>query len=134
MKTFHPKYWKSEILAFFFFIIFFSDFITEVYVLNRFLDLLNYQIKHWKNTGNGKKILEKSGGNQGNLLVRKYGNHDYGKMIFCLHYCKITICFYFVNMSLVFYLQSNIGLILHAVGEYDLSLRFLQKALELNTK
>jgi len=30
--------------------------------------------------------------------------------------------------------DSNIGLILHAVGEFDLSLRFLQKALELNTK
>ena len=31
-------------------------------------------------------------------------------------------------------LQSNIGLILHAVGEFDLSLRFFTKALELNTK
>ena len=30
--------------------------------------------------------------------------------------------------------QSNIGLILHAVGEYELSLRFLDKALELNKK
>ncbi|CAH1800862.1 unnamed protein product [Owenia fusiformis] len=30
--------------------------------------------------------------------------------------------------------DSNIGLILHAVGEYELSLRFLDKALELNTK
>jgi protein TIF31 len=29
-------------------------------------------------------------------------------------------------------LDSNIGLILHAVGEYDLSLRFLEKALSLN--
>ncbi|CAG0915474.1 unnamed protein product [Notodromas monacha] len=29
-------------------------------------------------------------------------------------------------------LDSNIGLILHAVGEYDLSLRFLEKALALN--
>ena len=27
--------------------------------------------------------------------------------------------------------QSNIGLILHAVGEFDVSLRFLQKAVEL---
>ena len=31
-------------------------------------------------------------------------------------------------------LQSNIGLILHAVGEYDLSLRFLQHALALNAR
>lgn len=31
-------------------------------------------------------------------------------------------------------LDSNIGLILHAVGEYDLSLRFLEKALALNKK
>jgi protein TIF31 len=30
--------------------------------------------------------------------------------------------------------DSNVGLILQAVGEFDLSLRFLQKALELNTK
>ena len=28
--------------------------------------------------------------------------------------------------------QSNIGLIFHAVMEFDLSLKFLQKALELN--
>ncbi|XP_064460809.1 clustered mitochondria protein homolog [Ornithodoros turicata] len=31
-------------------------------------------------------------------------------------------------------LDSNIGLILHAVGEYDLSLRFLENALKLNIK
>lgn len=30
--------------------------------------------------------------------------------------------------------QSNIGLILHAVGEYDLSLRFLSNALSLNKR
>ena len=29
-------------------------------------------------------------------------------------------------------IDSNIGLILHAVGEYDISLRFLEKALSLN--
>ena len=29
-------------------------------------------------------------------------------------------------------IDSNIGLILHAVGEYDLSLKFLDKALRLN--
>merc|ERR1711992_516923 len=31
-------------------------------------------------------------------------------------------------------IDSNIGLILHAVGEYDLSLKFLEKALDLNIK
>lgn len=31
-------------------------------------------------------------------------------------------------------IDSNIGLILHAVGEYDLSLKFLEKALSLNIK
>jgi len=31
-------------------------------------------------------------------------------------------------------IDSNIGLILHAVGEYDISLRFLEKALSLNQK
>ena len=31
-------------------------------------------------------------------------------------------------------IDSNIGLILHAVGEYDISLRFLEKALQLNLK
>ena len=31
-------------------------------------------------------------------------------------------------------IDSNIGLILHAVGEYDLSLKFLEKALQLNLK
>lgn len=32
------------------------------------------------------------------------------------------------------FLQSNISLILHAVGEYELSLRFLEKALALNIR
>lgn len=36
-------------------------------------------------------------------------------------------------MSDVF-LQSNIGLVLHGVMEYDLSLRFLENALSINTK
>lgn len=34
----------------------------------------------------------------------------------------------------LFFFQSNISLILHAVGEYELSLRFLEKALALNIK
>lgn len=32
------------------------------------------------------------------------------------------------------FLQSNIGLVLHGVMEYDLSLRFLENALTINTK
>lgn len=35
-------------------------------------------------------------------------------------------------LTLIFNLQSNIGLILHAIGEYDSSLRFLEHALALN--
>ena len=31
-------------------------------------------------------------------------------------------------------IDSNIGLILHAVGEYTISLKFLEKALSLNLK
>jgi protein TIF31 len=34
----------------------------------------------------------------------------------------------------IFDFQSNISLILHALGEYELSLRFLEKALELNIR
>lgn len=37
------------------------------------------------------------------------------------------------NLSFL-HLQSNISLILHAVGEYELSLRFLEHALALNIK
>lgn len=37
------------------------------------------------------------------------------------------------RMSDIF-LQSNIGLVLHGVMEYDLSLRFLENALSINTK
>jgi len=35
------------------------------------------------------------------------------------------------EMALV---DSNIGLILHAIGEYELSVKFLENALSLNTK
>ena len=45
-------------------------------MLNRFLYLLNSLNKTLKKIlENGKKILEKSGKNQGNLSVRKCGNH-----------------------------------------------------------
>jgi tetratricopeptide (TPR) repeat protein len=40
----------------------------------------------------------------------------------------------FLLFHLFFFLQSNISLILHAVGEYELSLRFLEKALALNIR
>jgi protein TIF31 len=44
---------------------------------------------------------------------------------------QLTIMFILLNFVL---LQSNISLILHAVGEYELSLRFLEKALALNIR
>ena len=40
----------EKFLASFYFYFFF-DFLIEVYLLNRFLYLLNSFIKHWKNTG-----------------------------------------------------------------------------------
>lgn len=42
-----------------------------------------------------------------------------------------TVANYFVRLCM---LQSNIGLILHAVGEYALSMRFFEHALALNIK
>lgn len=42
--------------------------------------------------------------------------------------------FFYLTIALFFSLQSNISLILHAVGEYELSLRFLEHALALNIK
>lgn len=39
-----------------------------------------------------------------------------------------------ISLKYVVCLQSNISLILHAVGEYELSLRFLEKALALNIR
>lgn len=38
------------------------------------------------------------------------------------------------RFNIVWYLQSNISLILHALGEYELSLRFIEHALKLNLK
>ena len=84
---FTPKYWKIEgilpkileklgnVSQFLF--LFFSDFLIEIYLLNRFLYLLNSLNKTLKIIlENGKKILEKSGKTQGNLSVRKCGNHE----------------------------------------------------------
>ena len=60
-RAFYPKYWRSEgILASFYFH-FFTDFLIEVYLLNRFFYLLNslneMPRKYWK----WRKILEKPG-------------------------------------------------------------------------
>jgi hypothetical protein len=49
---------------------------------------------------------------------------------FCLKLKLVEV----FTISMFFVAQSNIGLILHAVGEFELSLRFLQRALELSTK
>lgn len=42
-------------------------------------------------------------------------------------YTKALVCFLYLS-------QSNIGLVLHGVMEYDLSLRFLENALAINSK
>ena len=61
--------------------------------------------------------------------------------MFILFFAYSLFCFILFFSSNRLYLhifsfgsQSNIGLILHAVGEYDLSLRFLEKSLKLNCK
>ena len=60
-----PKYWKTERILASFYSIFFSNFLIEVYLLNRFLHLLNSLnetlIKYWKMEKNTEKIREKSG-------------------------------------------------------------------------
>ena len=53
-------------------------------------------------------------------------------MLYRARYLTLLVCG--ENHPEVALLDSNIGLILHAVGEYDLSLRFLEKALALNKK
>ena len=56
MREFYPKYWKSnDVLAIFYFS-FFSDILIEVYLVNRFLYLLNSSNKTLKNTGKVKEI------------------------------------------------------------------------------
>jgi protein TIF31 len=54
------------------------------------------------------------------------------KLLYRARYLALIVCG--ENHPEVALLDSNIGLILHAVGEYDLSLRFLEKALNLNKK
>lgn len=44
--------------------------------------------------------------------------------------CHFDAKSYFCSVSL----QSNIGLVLHGVMEYDLALRFLENALTINSK
>ncbi|KAG8192670.1 hypothetical protein JTE90_009698 [Oedothorax gibbosus] len=52
------------------------------------------------------------------------------KLLYRARYLTLLICG--ENHPEMAVLDSNIGLILHAVGEYDLSLRFLENALKLN--
>jgi protein TIF31 len=54
------------------------------------------------------------------------------KLLYRARYLAVLVCG--ENHPEVALLDSNISLILHAVGEYDLSLRFLEKALALNIK
>ncbi|KAK5639875.1 hypothetical protein RI129_010686 [Pyrocoelia pectoralis] len=54
------------------------------------------------------------------------------KLLYRSRYLALMVCG--ENHPEVALLDSNISLILHAVGEYDLSLRFLEKALALNIK
>ncbi|GFQ78441.1 clustered mitochondria protein homolog [Trichonephila clavata] len=52
------------------------------------------------------------------------------KLLYRARYLTLLVCG--ENHPEMAILDSNIGLILHAVGEYDLSLRFLENALKLN--
>ncbi|KAF8763395.1 Clustered mitochondria protein like protein [Argiope bruennichi] len=52
------------------------------------------------------------------------------KLLYRARYLTLLVCG--ENHPEMAVLDSNIGLILHAVGEYDLSLRFLENALKLN--
>ncbi|GLV34583.1 clueless [Carabus blaptoides fortunei] len=54
------------------------------------------------------------------------------KLLYRARYLALLICG--ENHPEIALLDSNISLILHAVGEYELSLRFLEKALALNIK
>jgi len=54
------------------------------------------------------------------------------KLLYRARYLALLVCG--ENHPEVALIDSNIGLILHAVGEYDISLRFLEKALALNQK
>jgi len=54
------------------------------------------------------------------------------KLLYRARYIALLVCG--ENHPELALIDSNIGLILHAVGEYDISLRFLEKALALNTK
>ena len=41
VRKVYPKYWKGEAILASFYFYFFSDYLIEVYLLNRFLYLLN---------------------------------------------------------------------------------------------
>ena len=73
LRELYPKYWKSEGILDSFCFYFFSDFLIEVCLLNRFLNLVNTLNDLLKNTGKWKKRYWKS---QENLSVRKCGKHE----------------------------------------------------------
>lgn len=54
------------------------------------------------------------------------------KLLYRARYLALLVCG--ENHPEIALLDSNISLILHAVGEYELSLRFLEKALALNVR
>jgi len=54
------------------------------------------------------------------------------KLLYRARYLALMVCG--ENHPEVALIDSNIGLILHAVGEYDISLKFLEKALALNQR
>lgn len=54
------------------------------------------------------------------------------KLLYHSRYLMLIVCG--ENHPEIALLDSNIGLVLHAIEEYDLSLRFLEKALNLNIK
>lgn len=48
--------------------------------------------------------------------------------------CSVSVSFPMSQCLLGFSVQNNIGLVLHGVMEYDLSLRFLENALAISSK
>ena len=57
MREFYIKHWKNDKILASFYFYFFSDFLIEMYLLNRFLYILNSLNTKLEN---GKKVLEKS--------------------------------------------------------------------------
>ena len=93
VREFWAKYWKNEEILASFYFYFLSDFLIEVYSLNRFWCLLNSLNKMLKKySGKWKENTGKSGKSQGNLSVRKCGNHDLSNLLCTrLSFCEIII-------------------------------------------